>query len=120
MPCIVRPSEENFKNRCVRCVGRCEIRLSSRRIQAIAFMMYAMLYDNRMKCNIPVEPKTRTHHGRVGSCGSQRGGGSGRASQSGAPTGLFAQDTTVSRVLQGIEDKCSEPPFESTNKIVSM
>ena len=64
----------------------------------------------------PVESKTRTHHGRVGSGGAQRGGWTRRARQDGTPTGFSAQDTTVTRVLQGIEDNCPEHLFGSTNK----
>ena len=64
----------------------------------------------------PVESKTRTHHGRVGSGGAQRGGWARRARQNGTPTGLSAQDTTVTRVPQGIENNCPEHLFRSTNK----
>ena len=63
-----------------------------------------------------VETKTRTHYGRVGSRGAQRGGWARRARQDGTPTGFSAQDTTVPRVLQGIEDNCPEHLLGSTNK----
>ena len=53
---------------------------------------------------------------RVGSGGARRGGWAGRARQDWTPTGLFAQDTTVPRALQGIEDNCPEQLFGSTNK----
>ena len=63
-----------------------------------------------------VESKTRKHHGRVGSGGARRGGWAGRARQGESPTGLIAQDTTVPRALQGIEDNCPEHLLGSTNK----
>ena len=66
--------------------------------------------------NRPVESKTRTHHGRVGSGGARRGVCAGRARQDGTPTGMFAQETTVTRSLQGIEDNCPEHLFGSTDK----
>ena len=64
----------------------------------------------------PVEFKTRTHHGWVVSGGARRGGWAGRARQDGTPTCLFAQNITVPRALQGIENKFPEHPFGSTNK----
>ena len=66
--------------------------------------------------SILVESKTRTHHGRVESGGARRGGWAGRARQDGTPTCLFAQDTTVPRALQGIEDNRPEHLFGSANK----
>ena len=63
-----------------------------------------------------VESKTRTHHGRVGSGDARRGGCAGRARQGGTPTDLFAQEITVPRALQGIEDKCHEHLLGSTDK----
>ena len=62
-----------------------------------------------------VEPKTQTHHGRVGSGGAQRGGWARRAPQDGTPTGFSAQDTTIPRVPQGIENNCLEHFFGNTN-----
>ena len=62
-----------------------------------------------------VESKTRKHHGRVGSGSTQRSGWARRVQQDG-PTGFSAQDTTVTCVLQGIEDNCLEHHFGSTNK----
>ena len=66
--------------------------------------------------NTPVESKTRTHHGRVGSGGARRCGWAGRARQDGTPTCFPAQDTTVARAPLGIEDKCPEHLSGSTNK----
>ena len=63
---------------------------------------------------VPVEPKTRTYLGRVGSgrTAEQRGG----VGQDWMPTELFAQETSVPRTLQGIEDTSPERLSRSTNK----
>ena len=48
--------------------------------------------------------------------GARQGSWAGRARQDGTPTGLFAQDITVPRAPQRIEEKCLEQLFESKNK----
>ena len=62
----------------------------------------------------PVESKTRTYHGRVGSeRPAERPGGVG---QDWVPTELFAQETKVHRSLQGIEETSLQRLSRSTNK----
>ena len=62
----------------------------------------------------PVESKTRTYHGRVGSGRpAKRPGGVG---QDWVPTELFAQETKVHRTLQGIEETSLQRFSRSTNK----
>ena len=61
-----------------------------------------------------VESKTQTYHGRVAS-GRTAGRRSGTA-QDGTPTERFAQETSVPRTPQGIEDTSPERPPRSTNK----
>ena len=49
----------------------------------------------------PIDPKTRTYYGQVGSARpADRPGGVG---QDWVPTALFAQETKVPRTFQGIE-----------------
>ena len=62
----------------------------------------------------PVESKTRTYHGRVGS--GRTAGRRGGARQDGTPTEQFAQETSVPRTPQGVEDTSPERPPRSTNK----
>ena len=62
----------------------------------------------------PVEPKTRTHHGRVGS--GRTAGWRGGAGQDGTPTEQYAQGTSVPRTPQGIEETMPECRPRSTNK----
>ena len=38
--------------------------------------------------------------------GARWGGWAGRAQQDGTPTGLFAQETTLPRATQGMDDNC--------------
>ena len=45
-----------------------------------------------------------------------RAAGQGGAGQDGTPTDWFAQETTVPRALQSIEDNCPGHLFGSTNK----
>ena len=64
--------------------------------------------------NEPLEFKTRTYHGRVG---SRRTAGQRRGTwQGGTPTEQFAQKRSVTRILQGIEDTSPERFPRSTNK----
>ena len=59
-----------------------------------------------MKFYVPVESKTRTYHGRVGSERPvQRPGGVG---QDWVPIELFAQETKVKSYLEGIEETSLE------------
>ena len=62
----------------------------------------------------PVESKTRTYHGRVGSGRpAERPSGVG---QDWVPTQLFAQETNVYHILQGIEETSLQRLSRSTNK----
>ena len=62
----------------------------------------------------PVESKTRTYHGRVGSGRpAERPGGVG---QDWVPTELFAQEAKVPCTLQGIEETSLQRLSRSTNK----
>ena len=64
--------------------------------------------------NKPVESKTRTYHGRVGSGRpAERPGGVG---QDWVPTELFAKETKVQRTFQRIEDTTLQRLSRSTNK----
>ena len=63
----------------------------------------------------PVESKTRTYHGLVGS-GRRTAGRGGGAGQDRTPTERFAQETTVPRTFQGIEHTYPELLPRSTNK----
>ena len=66
---------------------------------------------------LPVEPKTRTYHGRVGAgLRARRSGGDGRAGQNGTPTDRFAQERTVPLTLWRIKDKRCGRLLGSTNK----
>ena len=62
----------------------------------------------------PVESKTRTCNGRVGS--GRTVGRRGGVRQDWTPTEHFAQETNVPRTLQGIEDTSPERLSRSTNK----
>ena len=62
----------------------------------------------------PVESKTRTYHGRVGS--RRTAGRRGSAGQDGMPTEQFAQETSVPRTPQSIENTSPERLPRSTNK----
>ena len=68
--------------------------------------------DDMLTCR----PETRTYHGRVESGSAQRGGWARRAWPNGMPTGFSVQDTTVTRVHQGIENDCPEHIFGSMNQ----
>ena len=63
---------------------------------------------------IPVESKTRTYHGRVGAHGGAAGRRGG-AGQDRMPTEQYAQETSVPRTPQGIEDTSLERLLRSTN-----
>ena len=64
--------------------------------------------------HLPVESKTRTYHGRVGSeRPAERPGGVG---QDWVPTELFAQETKVHRSPQAIEETSLQRLSRSTNK----
>ena len=66
----------------------------------------------------PVESKTRTYDGRVGS--GRTAGRRGRVKQDWTPTEQFAQKTNVSRTLRSIEDtspECSYARVNPWNKI---
>ena len=66
----------------------------------------------------PVESKTRTYHGRVGSGrrGARRTAGRGEAGQKRVPTIRSAPKPTVPVVLHGTINNCSERLLASTNK----
>ena len=61
----------------------------------------------------PVEFKTRTYHGRVG---TERTAGRGGVGQDWTPTEQFAQGTSLPRTLQSIENILPERLSRSTNK----
>ena len=62
----------------------------------------------------PVESKTRTYHGRVGS--GRPAGRPGGVGQDWVPTELFAQETKVPCTPQGIEKTLLERLSRSTSK----
>ena len=69
-------------------------------------------------CSKPVESKTRTYHGWVGS--GRTAGRRGGAGQDRTPTEQFAKETSDSRTLHGIEETSLERLLRSTNKQNSM
>ena len=68
---------------------------------------------NELLVNQPVESKNRTYHWCVGM--ERTGGWPGGVGQDWMPTELFAQETSLPRTLQSIEDTSPCPP-RSTNK----
>ena len=63
---------------------------------------------------LPIESKTRTYHGRVGS--GRTAGWRGGVGQDWVPTEMFAQETSLPRTLQSIEETSLERLSRSTNK----
>ena len=72
------------------------------------------LWGIRVLDSTLAEPKTRTYHSWIGS--GRSAGRRGRAGQDGTPTEQFAQDASVPRTPQGIEDTSPERHPRSTNK----
>ena len=64
--------------------------------------------------NAPVDSKTRTYHGRVGS--ERTAGRPGGVGQNRTPTQYSAQETSAPRTLQGFANKSLERLSRSTNK----
>ena len=72
---------------------------------------------NEVLCKLSCRIQSQ-HIPRACRVGAAHGGAAGRggSGQDGTPTDRFAQETTVPRTLQGIEQTCPERLFRSTNK----